>query len=411
MQKREYLVANEIQRRWGIVALAVAMFFVTMINAGINGNKTSFYYWVWAMVGWYGYKGNLEQIRVLMKYLIWLNLGVLLLVFLFFEEQTVGYATRGGDKQSMAFGVLIMLVPKIFVYMYCDKEVKESNAKKDVEQINKVESNKTTKKEENIYIKSMSEEGRKKFQNQSYVAPKRIESMEDAYQRLSTKIESKIELNVATSALKVTNPINEDLCWEEALNEFDSEKRNKGMWARLYVENNGEEEKIKISYIKIRAEQLISEAKQKQVDSVREEKMEIERYSEKTIEEMLAEKMYYENAINGITYVVFKNGMAGIKQNDGYIVYQAEDNVKTVLKQLQNSNLYSLNGFVKRIRSEQEKNEKEINGYVEMLEKNSYRYVGYSIDSESKDKWVFVRDGMRYDKSKSDLTETAFSLT
>jgi len=45
-------VSNEVERRWGIVALAVAMLFVTMINAGINGNKASFYYWVWMMVGW-----------------------------------------------------------------------------------------------------------------------------------------------------------------------------------------------------------------------------------------------------------------------------------------------------------------------------------------------------------------------
>lgn len=143
-------MSNEGQKRWGIVALAVAMFLVTMINAGINGNKTSFYYWVWMMVGWYGYKGNLGQIKSLMKFLIWLNLGVIVLVMMFFEEQTVGYMTRGGDKQSMIFGVLVMLVPKVFVWMYCDKELKENNESNDIVNFKKISEEKMQIKLEKV---------------------------------------------------------------------------------------------------------------------------------------------------------------------------------------------------------------------------------------------------------------------
>ena len=113
--------------RWGIVSVAILMLFVTMINASINGQRNSFYYAVWIFVAWYGYKGNLEQIKSWMKYLIWFNVVVLLLVFLFFDEQTVGYATRGGNKQSMLFGVLVMLVPKVLLYLWCKKIINEKN--------------------------------------------------------------------------------------------------------------------------------------------------------------------------------------------------------------------------------------------------------------------------------------------
>jgi hypothetical protein len=37
---------------------------------------------------------------------------------------------------------------------------------------------------------------------------------------------------------------------------FFIRKRNKGLWTRLYVENNGDEAKTKIAYLKHRAEQL-----------------------------------------------------------------------------------------------------------------------------------------------------------
>ena len=42
---------NKAERRWGIVAVAVAMFFVTMVNTSINGQKSSIYYAVWFFVG------------------------------------------------------------------------------------------------------------------------------------------------------------------------------------------------------------------------------------------------------------------------------------------------------------------------------------------------------------------------
>ena len=57
--------------------------------------------------------------------------------------------------------------------------------------------------------------------------------------------------------------IDETSLWADAYDEYDSEKRIKGLWAKLFVQCNGDEQKIKIEYVRSRAEQLILEEKKK----------------------------------------------------------------------------------------------------------------------------------------------------
>ena len=57
--------------------------------------------------------------------------------------------------------------------------------------------------------------------------------------------------------------IDETSLWADAYDEYDSDKRIKGLWAKLFVQCNGDEKKIKIEYVRCRAEQLILEEKKK----------------------------------------------------------------------------------------------------------------------------------------------------
>lgn len=50
----------------------------------------------------------------------------------------------------------------------------------------------------------------------------------------------------------------DDIFWEKAITEFE-ENRKKGLYARLFAENNGDENKIKSQYIKIRKEEIANE--------------------------------------------------------------------------------------------------------------------------------------------------------
>lgn len=112
-----------MQARWGIVATAVVMFLITILFGG----KGSIYSFVWLMMGYYGYKGELGKIREWMKWLIFINIGVLVVVMLFVSDQTASYIHNSDGKLDLVFGVLIMLMPKIGLYFYTNSEIKRGN--------------------------------------------------------------------------------------------------------------------------------------------------------------------------------------------------------------------------------------------------------------------------------------------
>jgi hypothetical protein len=51
--------------------------------------------------------------------------------------------------------------------------------------------------------------------------------------------------------------LDEEKAWEQALTEFESDERKKGVWAKAFSDSNGDEAKAKAQYLKIRAKQLI----------------------------------------------------------------------------------------------------------------------------------------------------------
>jgi hypothetical protein len=46
--------------------------------------------------------------------------------------------------------------------------------------------------------------------------------------------------------------------WEAAAHEYESENRDKGLWAELYAKNKGDENRTKADYIRQRADALIN---------------------------------------------------------------------------------------------------------------------------------------------------------
>ncbi len=53
----------------------------------------------------------------------------------------------------------------------------------------------------------------------------------------------------------------ESRCWVQALDEFNSEARNKSLWAKSFAECNGDENKAQAQYLSIRFSQLVTENK------------------------------------------------------------------------------------------------------------------------------------------------------
>lgn len=121
-------MTTQIQRRWGILSLAVIMFLVTLIVTNINGAKTSVYYYVWIMVGYYAYKDKLVDMKLIMKFFIFINIAVAAAVILLADKEFLTYLSSGSKIDFLA-SVFVMLIPKVFIFFYCKNKINyvESN--------------------------------------------------------------------------------------------------------------------------------------------------------------------------------------------------------------------------------------------------------------------------------------------
>lgn len=114
---------TKTEKRWGIVALGSLMFLVSLLF----GSKGSPYTLVWMIVAYYGYKGNLSSIKLLMKWLCLINLIALVIVLLFVSDDIASNIPNISGKTGLALGILIMLIPKILLYFYVVFKINKSN--------------------------------------------------------------------------------------------------------------------------------------------------------------------------------------------------------------------------------------------------------------------------------------------
>lgn len=199
------------QSRWGILTVAVMMFLVTLVVADVNGTKNSIYLYVWVMVGYFAYKGDVARINKWMLTLIWLNVFVMFMVAIFMDDKSMSNIQRGwSSRVNMLVGVCIMLIPKVILYFYTNNLM------------NNLESS--------------------------------VNSSKDDTEMLLTK--AKVEVNnLKTTLVDAVGNI-ENKYWEIAAYELSNNTRNEAVWARLFSETDGDENKTKARYLKYRVDEL-----------------------------------------------------------------------------------------------------------------------------------------------------------
>lgn len=110
--------------------------------------------------------------------------------------------------------------------------------------------------------------------------------------------------------------------WAFALEEFESKSRIKGLYAKLYTQNDGNEQRIKSQYIKERFEQLKKEQKEIQAaeDARAKEKFELfqkqqleKKIKESALERTINGKTNLVKTIRGIDCYVYEDGRVAIK--------------------------------------------------------------------------------------------------
>lgn len=208
---------NKVERRWGIVLLSVVLFICTTILTMAFRQKTSLYYVLWLMVGFYAYKSNLVAIK---KWIVLWNVTELVVIvtsYLFIGDNSLdlvkGIKDKSAGNSLTVFA--IMLAPSALIYFYCNKEMKPEMTSTNLNNTN------PQFNYENTNIK-----------------------------KENTNQKNEIEMN------NITKKINEEELWEIIVEEFDSTKRKKGLYAKLFAETNGDEIAAKIAYYKTRVEEI-----------------------------------------------------------------------------------------------------------------------------------------------------------
>jgi hypothetical protein len=329
-------MTTQIKRRWGILSLAVIMFLVTLIVTNINGAKSSIYYFVWMMVGYYAYKDMLPDIKTLMKIVIIINIAAMGLIAIFMDGDNVNYLFKGG-KSDLIFGVLVMLVPKIFLYLYCNKQLNESTE------------NQTNQNAKGLNVTTQPAT----LSNTN--KPIHVKKMEGAYQStLQTRNISAIELNFTIANPNTLIPsINSDAIWEEIYKEFESGQRNLGLWARLFAQHEGNETKAKAEYLKIRFDLKLEELERAASNSQDAAKVFARKdYVEKTEETCIKDNIFDLYSSSGHEIYVFPNGNAAYKRFKIYKVYNSKEAAINAIKTYLLTEVVGRTGFIRDFREE-----------------------------------------------------------
>lgn len=293
-------MSEKSKHSWGIVILAVVMFFITMIVAGINGSKNSLYYAVWVATGYYGYKNNLLAIKGLMQVLIWLNVCVLILVLALVDN------ILGHEKMQLAIGVLVMLIPKAFLYHYAKTNIDVNH----------------------------------------------IEPVQNFNKNLNEKPSIMQKNNQIFSSVHISE-ISEEEMWELAFNEFESTNRKNGLYAKLFSLHDGDETKIKSSYIKERFEQLkFDEVKKKEEQKLLKQEYDKNQSAENSIKTGNYTSKFYKD----VECLNFSNGQAAIKINaNKFRLYENSTSLDKSLKYYAGSGMYLTTGLIRVIDFDNEK--------------------------------------------------------
>lgn len=244
-------MTNGINRRYGIMTVAIIMAFISLLT----GTKGSPYTVFWIYAAYLSYKGDIKTLKSYLVILIWINAIIAAGVILFVDSKNLQWILPGSESHIIFFiAVGIPLAVKVAILLRINSLLNIETAETKESEV---------KITNNFPTQSISQPQR--------VASKKIpESMEDAYGRISQAMtpntqpqnNNKIdEIKKATTNTEVNSqniqPSITD--WEMALSEYNGDGRNNGLWAKIFADNNGDENLTKAQYLKTRANQILQQ--------------------------------------------------------------------------------------------------------------------------------------------------------
>ena len=253
-------------------------------------------------------------------------------------DKIIGYLIVNVLLLPTIFGILIWLLePKQFL----SEELKESN---------KLESHDNIKSPpvsmEDAYSQSPATDTKN---NKIKANTTKYISMEDAYSNNiphKNTEKSKLTFNLIEQNRKEElEAIDQDQVWSLAYEEFESENRKIGLWARLFAENNGDDAKAKAAYLKASSEVIHNKLRESLIAKNKEKYQSNKKDAvNKTEEECINDKIYDLYEGSGYQIYVFPNGKAAFKL---YKIFENKELAITAISEYRNNGSMGRVGFIR----------------------------------------------------------------
>jgi hypothetical protein len=130
-----------VKRRWGILAISVVMFLITMVSMEMTKQKTSLYLLFWIYIGYLAFKGKLKDIFYWVKWAAIINGIGLIAVLIFIDSNSsifslVGANSKTGWMIGIGIPLLVMLSMLLYIHKISNKFAEENS----IESLLKIES-------------------------------------------------------------------------------------------------------------------------------------------------------------------------------------------------------------------------------------------------------------------------------
>jgi hypothetical protein len=222
---------TKIERRWGIFCVSILMALLTMVG----GAKVSVYVLVWCYIAYMSYKGDIDQIATWLKWLIIIHVVGLVIIAGFIDSAWQGFILVGA-------GITLTVKIALYGYVYA---VHAKSRNQDDHNYSAVSVHQETANE------ASNEKGSNSVTTATYNG--KVEPVKNAAQDGDAMHD-------------------DDMFYEQALDELENQQFVKATWARALAETNGDDAKSKAGYIRLRVAQLKA-AEQKANDVAEAERM------------------------------------------------------------------------------------------------------------------------------------------
>lgn len=379
-EQREFMKTKMSTSYLAIFSISILMIFVNLIMAGLSGSSSAIGIYYWGYTAWKMHKRENENLLSFHKIFMWIALVGTLIVCAILAINSSSESFIGVSFGVMlVFGALSSLIS--FGLMQYFKQQK---------------------------IINVVHEGSNKQSGSFKTQTKLVEPVLSEVTKFPIK-ENTVELKPAANyreemsenILMDINMIDDEKIWEQAFDEFNSESRRKGLWAKLLVEFNGDNEKAKVNYFKERFEQIkldhlneMEQAKQREIQAKESERLAIIEMTKKLPIEECISKGYFELKEHKTkSYYIFPNGEASIKRKDEHRIYVSEISLINAIDVYLVTELLPREGFLRSYKEKLTEVEIKNKKFVDALERNSYKFKGYDIEGEGENKWCFLYHG------------------